>query len=56
MRIITNPNCFKCGAKSSSFLVWRHPIGEATFILLYCRECGAVQGVVRKGHGHGHIA
>jgi len=43
-----NPKCFKCDAESSSFLVWKLPATEGIMILVFCNECGAVQGIVRE--------
>jgi len=47
-RKMEKPRCFKCDAECSSFLVWLLPTAKGNLILLYCNECGAVQGVVRE--------
>jgi hypothetical protein len=44
------PRCSnpKCEAEYSKFLVQDYSIGGESLVLLYCSECGAVQGVVHK--------
>jgi len=45
---VKNPKCFKCEAEVSKLLVVALPTSEGNMVLLFCNECGAIQGVVRK--------
>ena len=42
------PVCFKCGADVSSFTYIDYPLGPTLLIIIFCKECGAVQGVAQK--------
>ncbi|MCS7119675.1 MAG: hypothetical protein RMJ07_00775 [Nitrososphaerota archaeon] len=42
------PACFKCGAYVTSFTYMDYPLGPSLLMMVFCKECGAVQGMVLK--------
>ena len=43
------PSCFKCDAPISSFTFIDYPLSDKLLTVVFCRDCGAVQGIVDKG-------
>jgi len=42
------PSCFKCGADLPSFTFIDYPVSDKLVTMVFCRKCGAVQGIVAK--------
>jgi ribosomal protein L40E len=42
------PICFKCGADITSFTFIEYPLSDKLLTIVFCKECGAVQGIVAK--------
>ncbi|MBO3831957.1 MAG: hypothetical protein FGF51_01025 [Candidatus Brockarchaeota archaeon] len=42
------PVCFKCGAEMASFTFIEYPLSDKLLTIVFCKECGAVQGIVAK--------
>lgn len=42
------PVCFKCGADVASFTFIEYPLSDRLLTIVFCKECGAVQGIVAK--------
>ncbi|MEM2129336.1 MAG: hypothetical protein QXI71_05930 [Candidatus Bathyarchaeia archaeon] len=42
------PNCFKCEADITSFSFIDYPVSDKLLTIVFCKECGAVQGIVTK--------
>jgi len=44
----SKPSCFKCEAAVSSFTFIDYPLSDKLLVIVFCRKCGAVQGIVGK--------
>jgi hypothetical protein len=42
------PKCFKCEASLGYFTYIDYPFGGKLTWIVFCRKCGAVQGIVAK--------
>ncbi|MBS7615296.1 hypothetical protein KEJ18_06175 [Candidatus Bathyarchaeota archaeon] len=42
------PSCFKCEADVTSFSFIDYPVSDKLLTIVFCKECGAVQGIVTK--------
>jgi len=42
------PVCFKCGADIASFTFIEYPLSDRLLTIVFCKECGAVQGIVAR--------
>jgi len=42
------PSCFKCDADIPSFTFIDYPLSDKLLTIVFCKECGAVQGIVTK--------
>ncbi|MGB9717086.1 MAG: hypothetical protein ACPL4E_01420 [Thermoproteota archaeon] len=42
------PVCFKCGADIASFTFIEYPLSDKLLTIVFCKQCGAVQGIVSK--------
>jgi len=43
-----SPKCFKCEAPIDSFTYIDYPFGGKLTTIIFCRKCGAVQGIAAK--------
>jgi hypothetical protein len=42
------PCCFKCDADVTSFTFIDYPVSDKLLTIVFCKKCGAVQGIVEK--------
>jgi len=46
------PACFKCNAEVTSFTFIDYPLSDKLLTIIFCKKCGAVQGIVAKENSH----